>query len=115
MTWSWDYHPDSEYVAAGAPIDFLAEVAKKADELVRMAEALYLDGTTFQGLGPSMEAVDIPGGMFHSSRRAAGHFSCGGNPGRRRVPQARPHRQPMKADVTRSLTTVTRTLKLRNS
>lgn len=65
MSWSWEYHPDAEYVAAGAPAEFLAQVAKRVDELVRMAEALYLDGTTFEGAGPSMEAVDIPGGMFH--------------------------------------------------
>ncbi|ROR42503.1 hypothetical protein EDD38_1287 [Kitasatospora cineracea] len=30
-----------------------------------MAEALYLDGRAFEGIGPAMEAVDVPGGMFH--------------------------------------------------
>ncbi|TQF03077.1 hypothetical protein E6W39_13465 [Kitasatospora acidiphila] len=65
MSWSWEYHPDAEYVAAGAPVAFLAEVARRADELVRAAEALYLDGTSFEGVGPGMEAADVSGGMFH--------------------------------------------------
>ncbi|MFI8844459.1 hypothetical protein ACIGW1_16060 [Streptomyces sp. NPDC053780] len=41
--------PDEETVAAGAPAEFLSEVEKKADELVRAAEALHLHGPTFQG------------------------------------------------------------------
>ncbi|MFI1520585.1 hypothetical protein [Kitasatospora cineracea] len=65
MSWSWEYHPDAEYVAAGAAAEFLAEVSRKAAELVRMAEALYLDGRAFEDIGPAMEAVDVPGGMFH--------------------------------------------------
>ncbi|GGZ88153.1 hypothetical protein [Streptomyces bluensis] len=46
MTWQWEYDPDEQHVAGGAPPAFLAEVEKKADELVRAAEAFYLDGTT---------------------------------------------------------------------
>jgi hypothetical protein len=65
VSWTWEYHPDIEYVAAGAPADFLAEVAKRADELVRMAEVLYLDGSAFEAVGPGMEAADVAGGMFH--------------------------------------------------
>jgi hypothetical protein len=65
VSWSWEYHPDAEYVAAGASAEFLADVAKRADELVRMAEVLYLDGLTFEGSGPGMEAADVAGGMFH--------------------------------------------------
>ncbi|MEV5014044.1 hypothetical protein AB0K79_05580 [Streptomyces sp. NPDC053782] len=49
MTWRWEYVPDEETVAAGAPAEFLSEVEKKADELVRAAEALHLHGPTFQG------------------------------------------------------------------
>ncbi|MFJ1758427.1 hypothetical protein [Kitasatospora sp. NPDC088134] len=49
MSWSWEYLPDAAHVTAGMPADFLAAVALRADELVRAAEALYLDGTTYQG------------------------------------------------------------------
>lgn len=37
MTWQWEYDPDEQHVAGGAPPAFLAEVEKKADELVRAA------------------------------------------------------------------------------
>ncbi|WP_160311143.1 hypothetical protein [Streptacidiphilus anmyonensis] len=49
MSWSWEYLPSQEYVTEGAPQDFLTAVAGKAEELVRAAEALYLDGTTSSG------------------------------------------------------------------
>lgn len=49
VSWSWEYVPDEETVASGAPPAFLAEVEKKADELVRAAEALHLHGATWQG------------------------------------------------------------------
>ncbi|MFF1293216.1 MULTISPECIES: hypothetical protein [unclassified Streptomyces] len=64
MTWRWEYDPSEEYVAGGAPPAFIAEVEKKADELIRAAEALYLDGTRYEGMGPKSETVDVPGGMF---------------------------------------------------
>ena len=46
MSWSWEYLPSEEHVTGSAPAGFLAAVALKAAELVRVAEALYLDGTT---------------------------------------------------------------------
>ncbi|MFC5665036.1 hypothetical protein ACFP3U_18875 [Kitasatospora misakiensis] len=49
----------------GLLLEGCRDAANKAAELVRMAEALYLDGTAFEGAGPAMEAVDVPGGMFH--------------------------------------------------
>jgi len=48
VSWCWEHVPDEETVAAGAPPAFLAEVEKKADELVRAAEALYLHGPDYQ-------------------------------------------------------------------
>ena len=49
MTCSWEYIPEEETVAAGAPPGFLAEVEKKGpDELVRAAAALYLHGPAYQ-------------------------------------------------------------------
>ncbi|MFJ4676354.1 hypothetical protein [Kitasatospora sp. NPDC088783] len=64
MTWSWEYLPSEEYVISGAALAFVAEVEKKADELVRAAEALYLDGTTYRGENPKSKTADVPGGMF---------------------------------------------------
>lgn len=49
MTWSWEYLPSEEYVISEAPPAFVAEVEKKADELVRVAGGLYLDGTRVSG------------------------------------------------------------------
>ncbi|MEV8542770.1 hypothetical protein [Streptomyces sp. NPDC051572] len=45
MSWAWEYVPDEETVASGAPPAFVAAVEKMADELVRAAEALQLRGT----------------------------------------------------------------------
>ncbi len=64
MSWSWEYLPSEEYVTEGAPADFLAAVSAKADELVRAAEALYLDGTTYEGGGEPMQYLDVAGGLF---------------------------------------------------
>ncbi|MFJ8437434.1 hypothetical protein [Kitasatospora griseola] len=49
---------------SGAPPALVAEVEKKADELVRAAEALYLDGTSYRGANPKSRTADVPGGMF---------------------------------------------------
>ncbi|CAN3979918.1 hypothetical protein [Kitasatospora purpeofusca] len=62
MTWSWEYLPSEQHVTAGAPADFLAAVEHRAAELVRAAEALYLDGTSYQGSGEPMRYLDIAGG-----------------------------------------------------
>lgn len=64
MTWSWEYVPDEETVAAGAPLAFLAEVEKKADELVRAAEALYLHGPGYQGADEGAKHAFVDGGFF---------------------------------------------------
>ncbi|TDC62893.1 hypothetical protein [Streptomyces hainanensis] len=64
MSWAWEYAPDEETVAAGAPPVLVAEVEKRADELVRAAEALYLDGTTCQGGALRGGDAIVPNGMF---------------------------------------------------
>ncbi|MCU7827381.1 hypothetical protein [Kitasatospora sp. DSM 101779] len=64
MTWGWEYNPDEHTVAAGAPPAFIAQVEKKADEIVRAAAALYLDGTTYQGPGEGMKSADVEDGIF---------------------------------------------------
>ncbi|MFC4327542.1 hypothetical protein ACFPC0_06820 [Streptomyces andamanensis] len=64
MTWCWEYVPDQETVAVGAPQGFLAEVEKKADELVRAAEALYLHGPAYQGADEGARHAFVAGGFF---------------------------------------------------
>ncbi|MFD4661071.1 hypothetical protein ACFWP2_36265 [Kitasatospora sp. NPDC058444] len=64
MTWSWEYLPSERHVTAGALADFLAAVEQRAAELVRAAEALYLDGTSYQGSGESMRYLDVAGGLL---------------------------------------------------
>ncbi|WP_329583811.1 hypothetical protein OG500_26260 [Kitasatospora sp. NBC_01250] len=53
-------------MAGGAPAALIAEVEKKADELVRAASAFYLDGTGYEGDGPKGQDALVPGGMFVS-------------------------------------------------
>ena len=64
MSWRWEYLPSKELVTSGAPAGFLAAVGRKADELVRAAEVLHLDGSTYEGSGEPMQYVDVAGGMF---------------------------------------------------
>jgi hypothetical protein len=64
MSWAWEYDPTEEYVVGGADPGFIAQVEKRADELVRAAEALYLDGSGYQGIGPGVATAFIDGGMF---------------------------------------------------
>ncbi|MGW3045579.1 hypothetical protein ACWC9T_37435 [Kitasatospora sp. NPDC001159] len=64
MTWSWEYLPSEQHVTAGAPANFLAAVEQRAAELVRAAEALYLDGTSYQGSGEPMRYLDVAGGLL---------------------------------------------------
>ncbi|MEU5809768.1 hypothetical protein [Streptomyces sp. NPDC047718] len=49
MSWKWEYDPDEEYVLGDSPPAFVVDVMGKADELVRAAEAFYLDGTKYEG------------------------------------------------------------------
>ncbi len=50
--WRWEYEPNGTHVVGGEtppPPAFLAEFEQRADETVRAASALHLDGTTCQG------------------------------------------------------------------
>lgn len=51
-------------VRSGAPPAFVVEVEKRADEIVRAAEARHLDGPTCQGAGEGVQTAYVPGGMF---------------------------------------------------
>ncbi|MEV6481312.1 hypothetical protein [Streptomyces sp. NPDC051576] len=65
--WHWEYDPDETHVIGGetpAPPAFVAEVEKRADEIVRAAEALHIDGTAYQGAGEGVQTAYVPGGMF---------------------------------------------------
>ncbi|GAA2279874.1 MULTISPECIES: hypothetical protein [Kitasatospora] len=64
MNWTWEYLPDQGQVVGGCPADFLAAVEHRAAELVRVAEALYLDGTSYQGSGEPMRYLDVAGGLL---------------------------------------------------
>lgn len=64
VTWSWEYIPSEEYLTAGAPEVFIAEVEAKADELVWAAHTLSLDGTTYQGAGETMRTAIVASGFF---------------------------------------------------
>ncbi|WP_282203468.1 hypothetical protein [Kitasatospora fiedleri] len=64
MTRSWKYLPNEQHVAAGCPTGFFAAVEQRAAELVRAAEALYLDGTSYQGSGEPMRYLDVAGGLL---------------------------------------------------
>lgn len=66
-SWRWEYDPDETHVVGGespAPLAFIAEVEKRADEIVRAAEVLHLDGTTYEGVGEGVQTALVPGGMF---------------------------------------------------
>lgn len=64
MSWQWEYAFGAEQSVRTAPADFVTEVEKKAAELVRAAEALYLHGAAHQGVDPKGGDVMVPGGMF---------------------------------------------------
>lgn len=64
MTWTWDKNPSRAYLAGGAPTAFLIAVEETVAEVVRMAEAVYLDGTAYTGGPLSLETVAGQGGMF---------------------------------------------------
>jgi hypothetical protein len=61
---AWEYDPSEETVVGGAPPALIASLEKRADELVRAAAALYLDGTAYRG--GSLQGGDalLPDGMF---------------------------------------------------
>ncbi|MFH0517330.1 hypothetical protein ACHBTE_09140 [Streptomyces sp. M41] len=64
MTWKWEYAFGAEEAVRTAPAGFLAEVHRKADELVRAAEALHVHGQAHAGTDPRGGDIIIPGGMF---------------------------------------------------
>lgn len=64
MSWTWEYVPDEETVASGAPPAFLAAVEKMADELVRAAEALHLHGPAYQDANEGAKHAFVDGGFF---------------------------------------------------
>ncbi|MFV0134355.1 hypothetical protein ACLGIH_14115 [Streptomyces sp. HMX87] len=64
MSWTWEYAFGAEEAARSAPPDFLAGVGRRADELVRAAEALHVHGRAPEGVDPRGEDVIVPGGMF---------------------------------------------------
>ncbi|MFI9159584.1 hypothetical protein [Kitasatospora aureofaciens] len=64
MTWSWEYLPGEQHVTAGCPAGFLTAVEERAAELVRAAEVLYLDGTSYLGSGEPMRYLDVAGGLL---------------------------------------------------
>lgn len=64
MSWKWEYVFGAEATARTAPAGFLAAVERKADELVRAAEALHVHGRAHGGADPKGGDVVVPGGMF---------------------------------------------------
>lgn len=63
--WGWEYNPDAHHVIGQTPnLAFVAQVEARADELVRAAAALYLDGSAYQGQSPGVQEEVLPGGMF---------------------------------------------------
>jgi hypothetical protein len=64
VSWKWEYAFAAEDAARTAPEGFLAAVARKADELVRAAEALHIHGRAHEGVDPKGGDVIVPGGMF---------------------------------------------------
>ncbi|CAL9299667.1 hypothetical protein [Streptomyces sp. SudanB182_2057] len=64
MSWKWEYAFGAEEAARTAPAAFLADVARKAEELLRAAETLYLHGPAHRQPDPKGGEVIVPGGMF---------------------------------------------------
>ncbi|MBJ6645404.1 hypothetical protein DD630_14775 [Streptomyces sp. BSE7F] len=64
MSWTWEYVFGAEEAARTAPPAFLTEIERKADELVRAAEAQYLHGPAHDRDDPKGDDIVVPGGMF---------------------------------------------------
>ncbi|MDX3632681.1 MULTISPECIES: hypothetical protein [Streptomyces] len=64
MSWKWEYAFGAEEAARTAPPGFLSGVEKKANELVRAAEALHVHGRAHAGFDPKGGNMIVPGGMF---------------------------------------------------
>jgi hypothetical protein len=64
VSWKWEYAFGAEEAARTAPSGFLASVEKKANELVRAAEAFHVHGRAHDGIDPKGGDIIVPGGMF---------------------------------------------------
>jgi hypothetical protein len=64
VSWKWEYAFGAEDAARTAPAAFLSAVERKADELVRAAEALHVHGRAHDGVDPKGGDIIVPGGMF---------------------------------------------------
>ncbi|MFG3018593.1 hypothetical protein ACGFZQ_08565 [Streptomyces sp. NPDC048254] len=64
MSWKWEYAFGAEEVARTVPADFLAAVSRRADELVRAAEALHVHGRAYEGIDPKGGEIIVSGGWF---------------------------------------------------
>ncbi|MFT2018435.1 hypothetical protein ACMA1D_21730 [Streptomyces sp. 796.1] len=63
--WGWEYDPDAHHVIGDTPdLAFIAQLEERADELVRAAAALHLDGVNHQGRSVGLQEEILPGGMF---------------------------------------------------
>ncbi|MEV7322423.1 hypothetical protein [Streptomyces sp. NPDC093970] len=65
MSWKWEYAFGAEEAARSVPADFLAAVSRRADELVRAAEALHVHGRAYKGIDPRGGDVIVSGGWFN--------------------------------------------------
>ncbi|MCC3767542.1 hypothetical protein [Streptomyces sp. UNOC14_S4] len=63
--WHWEYDPGAAHVIGGLD-DLPSSPGSRsgAEELVRAAAALYLDGTTYQGASSALGREVVTGGMF---------------------------------------------------
>jgi hypothetical protein len=64
VSWKWEYAFGAEEAARTAPAVFLADVERRADELVRAAEAFHVHGQAHEGIDPKGGDIIVPGGMF---------------------------------------------------
>ena len=60
MSWKWEYAFGAEETARTAPADLLAGVTRKADELVRAAEAAHIHGRAHEGIDPKGATSSSP-------------------------------------------------------
>jgi len=64
VSWKWEYAFGAEEAARTVPADFSAAVSRRADELVRAAEALHVHGRSYEGIDPKGGDIIVSGGWF---------------------------------------------------
>jgi hypothetical protein len=64
VSWKWEYAFGAEEAARTVPADFLAAVSRRADELIRAAEALHVHGRAYEGIDPKGGEIIVSGGWF---------------------------------------------------